>query len=72
MFCTPKDSRKGQCYVFSVYKERNNVSLVYLDCKLQQDTYSCSIFKSKCKKTVERIYLETSNNKQGNADVFRC
>ena len=28
---------KGKCYVFSGYKQRNKVHLVYLECRLQQD-----------------------------------
>ena len=31
--------------------------LVYLECKLQQDTYGSCIFKLKWEKTVERTYL---------------
>ena len=34
-----KDSRKGKRYVFNGYKQRNKVWLVYLECKLLEDTY---------------------------------
>ena len=60
MLWRPKDSMKVKCYVFSSYKQRNNVFLVYLVGKLQQDGYGWCIFKLKCQKMVERIYLETS------------
>ena len=56
MFSRPKDSRKNKCYIFSGYKERSKVCLVYLECKLQQDSYGWCIFKLKCQKTVEKTY----------------
>ena len=37
MFWTPNDTVKGKSYVFSGDKQRNNVCLVYLECKLQED-----------------------------------
>ena len=37
MFCRPKDSMKRECYVFSGYNQRNEVCLLYLENKLQQD-----------------------------------
>ena len=36
---------KAECYIFSSYKQRNKVWLVYLKCKLQQDTYGSFILK---------------------------
>ena len=30
---------KGKCCIFSDYKQRNNLRLDYLECKLQQDGY---------------------------------
>ena len=33
MFGTPRDSVKGNCYVFNNYKQRNKVCLAYLECK---------------------------------------
>ena len=30
---------KNKCDVFNGYKQRNKVRLVYLECKLQQDSY---------------------------------
>ena len=38
------------------------MGLVFLECKLQQDTYGSDIFNSKCQKTVEKWYLKA--NKQ--------
>ena len=36
----PEECMKGKCYVFiSGYKKRNNVHLMYLECKLQQDSW---------------------------------
>ena len=32
MVCRPKDSMKGKCYVFSGFKKRTKVCLVYLEC----------------------------------------
>ena len=72
MFWRPNDSMKGKCYVFSGYKQRNKLCLVYLECKLQQDSYGWCIFKLKCKKTVEKTYIETSKTKQDTVDVFKC
>ena len=39
MFCRPKNSMKSKCYVFSDYKQRNKMSLVFLGGKLQEDSY---------------------------------
>ena len=55
---TPENKMKSKCYVFNGYEQSNKVCLVYLECKLQQDSYSWCIFKLKCQKTVERTYLE--------------
>ena len=60
MFWKQKDSVKAKWYVFSGYKQRNKVSLVYLDCKLEQVSYGWCIFKLKCQETEEGTYLETS------------
>ena len=54
----PENKMKSKCYVFSDYEQSNKVCLVYLECKLQQDSYSWCTFKLKCQKTVERTYLE--------------
>ena len=37
MFLMKKSSMKSKCYIFSSYKQRNKVCLVYLECKLQPD-----------------------------------
>ena len=60
MFSTTKDSMKGKYYVFSGYKQRNKVFLVYLDCKHQQDRYGWYFFKLNRQKTAEKTYLEKS------------
>ena len=39
LFRRPKDRMKCKCDVFSGYKQRNKLCLVYLECKLQQDSY---------------------------------
>ena len=39
MFWTPKDSLKVKYYAFSCYEQRNEVCLVYIKRKLQQDKY---------------------------------
>ena len=59
-FWRQKDSMKGKCYPFSGFKQRNKAYLVYLECKLQEDSYGWCSFKLKCGKTVEITYLETS------------
>ena len=64
MFWRPNDSMKGKCYVFSCYKQRNKLCLVYLDFKLQQDSYGWCIFKLKYQEKEERTYLETSKQKR--------
>ena len=53
---------KNKCDVFNGYKQRNKVRLVYLECKLQQDSYGWCFFSLKCQKTVERTDLETSKD----------
>ena len=53
---------KEKCYVFAGYKQRNNVWLIYLECKLQQDRYGWRIFKLKLQKTAERRYLERTKS----------
>ena len=45
MFWRPKVSMKGKCYVFSGFKQRIKVCLVYLEFKLQQESYGWCIFK---------------------------
>ena len=61
MFWTWKESMKGKCYIFSCYKRKNNVRLVYLlEGKLQIDRYGWCILKLTYKKTVEITYLEKS------------
>ena len=39
MFGRPKYSMESKCYVYSGYKQRRNVCLLYLECKFQQDSY---------------------------------
>ena len=39
MFWKEKDTIKGKCYVFSDYKQRNNVLSEYLEFKVPQDDY---------------------------------
>ena len=55
-----KRSMKSKCYVFSSHKQRNNVSLVYLKCKLEEDRYGSCTFKLKHKKTAEITCLKRS------------
>ena len=43
MFGKTKDSMKRKCYVFSSYKQRNKVFLLYSEGKLQQDRYGWCI-----------------------------
>ena len=38
MFVLPNDGMKGNCYVFTAYKERIKVSLYYLECEQQEGT----------------------------------
>ena len=38
-FWMPKENMKGKCYVFSGHKKRNNISWMYLECKLEQDSW---------------------------------
>ena len=56
----PKESIRGEWYVFSSYKQRNKVYFLYLKCKLQQDSYVWLIFLLKWEETVETTYLERS------------
>ena len=51
---------KGKCYAFSSNKQRNKVSLVYFERKMQQETYGSRYFKLKYEKTKERSYLQKS------------
>ena len=60
MFWKPKDSMKGISYVFTFYKQRNNMCLVYLECKVQQDSFGWCSCKFNLQKSVEKTYLETS------------
>ena len=69
MFWRPKDSMKGKCYVFSGYKQTNEMFFVYLECKVEHHRYGWCIFKKNCQKTVEKTYLETSKQQP---DLFRC
>ena len=69
MFWTTKHSMNGKYHVFSGYKERSKVRLVYLEGKPQEERYGWCIFKLKCKK--KHIYRQ-ANNKQGTTIVLRC
>ena len=64
MFWRTKDRMKGKCYVFSGYKQWNELCFFYLECKLQQDSYGWCFsklkFKGKVKKTKFRE-KETTN-----------
>ena len=44
LFWRPSNSMKGESYLFSGYKQTKEVSLVYFDCKVRQDTYGWCIF----------------------------
>ena len=54
MFWRLKESKKSKCYVFSGYKQRNKVWLVYFEWKLQQNRYGWWIFKLKCHQTAKK------------------
>ena len=71
MFWKPKDSMKGKCYIFSSYKQTNKVCLVYLEWKLQQDSYGWYILKLKDQKAVERTYLEASKQQTSYCWCFK-
>ena len=58
MFLRIKDSMKSECYFFRAYKQRNKVSLVYLEYNVEQNRYSRCILKLNCQKVGESIYLE--------------
>ena len=58
MFSRPKYIKNGKCYVFSGYKERNNVPFVFLECKLKKDRCGWYFFNLNWSKTIETIYLE--------------
>ena len=60
MFWRPKESMKGNCYVFSGYKQRKKFGFVNLEHKLQHDMYRWSVFRLKDQKTAEWTYLETA------------
>ena len=72
MFWRPKDTMKAKPYFFSGYKQRKNVSLMYLKCKLQQHRYGCCILKLKSKKKAEEHIQREENHKEGIAYIFRC
>ena len=63
---------KSKYFVFSGYKQKNNMCFVYSERELQQNSYDWCIFKLKSQRTVEATYLESANNKRHTADVFRC
>ena len=54
---------KGKCYIFSAFKKRNKVCLVYSECKLQRDRHFLSILKLKCQKqpSTTETTTETTN-----------
>ena len=60
MLWRPNDSIKGKCDFFSGYKQTSKLSLLCLECKLQQDRYGWCIYNLKCQKTLDRTHLETS------------
>ena len=60
MFWTTKHSMNQKYHVFSGYKERGKVGPVYFEGKPQQKKYGWRIFRLKCKKKVEKTYLQTS------------
>ena len=55
----------GKCYVFSGYKQRNKVCLLYLERKLQQDR---SVNKQ-ARNSMQR--LKSGSNKQNRSRVVR-
>ena len=72
MFWKSKDRIKSKCSVFSSFKQRIKVCMVYLECKLQEYRYGWCLFDIKCnERYIEHIQRE-ANNKQGIANVFRC
>ena len=56
---------KGKSYVFRYFYQRSKVCLVYLKCKLQQDSYGWCISNLKCQRTVESTYLKKSKLERG-------
>ena len=50
MFSTPKDTIKRKWYLFSCFKQKPKMGLVYLEPKLQQDKYGWYILKFKGQK----------------------
>ena len=54
-----KNSIKGKYYALRDFQQRKKVLLVYLECKLQQDSYGLCICNWEYQKTVDRTYLET-------------
>ena len=58
MFWRPKHSMKGKSCAFNHSKQRNKLSLAYLQRKLPQDW---CIFKLKCQITVERTDKQTTS-----------
>ena len=60
--------------VFSCYKQTNKVCLVYLECKLQQDSIAWCIFKLEYRKTIKKKkkFMRVAINKQGTSDLFKC
>ena len=64
MFWKPKHSMKAKRNVFNGYKQRNKLWLVYLECKLQQESYDWWTFQLKCLKMVESPYLDTTKQEK--------
>ena len=60
MFWKSKDCIKSKCSVFSSFKQRTKVCMVYLECKLQEYRYGWCLFDLKCYETVYRTYSERS------------
>ena len=60
MFWTPKDSRKPKWNVYSSYKQRHKIGLLYLEFKLREDKYGWCNLVVKGRKTEEKRYLEAS------------
>ena len=70
MLSRRKDSMKSKSFDFGRYKQRNMVSLLYLQCKLQEYGYVSRIFKLKCKKMVRERYLETTKQQKRYRSCF--
>ena len=58
MFGRRQDSMNSKCYVFSSYKQRNKVPLVFLEWQLQQDR-------------LWFMHFQVENPENGRENIFR-